>query len=117
MKNLLGHEVGSGIVAPIGAAIVGRSTAELLAVDEDGQLWTLASGDRKELVRWCLQRAVRVYPSVGHLARELQAGRCIGLLSRFGRAVAWPRVAGDLERSCDLPASRVRIDASATTDR
>lgn len=117
MKNLLGHEVGSGDVPPIGAAIVGRHAPELLAIDEDAGLWTLAAGDRKDLVRWCLQRGVRVYPTLAHLVHDLNRGLCTGLLSRFARSVGWPRHAGDIDRACDFPARDGRIAPSTMTGR
>lgn len=77
--------------APLGAALHGPSeAAELLTVDEDGVLYVLASGTRRELVRFCLERAIQVEPSLGALSRSLHRGLACGLLSRDARHLGLP---------------------------
>lgn len=112
MKNLLHHEIGSGDFPPIGAAIVGHRSPELLTVDENGQLWMLASGERKDLVRWSLERGVRVYPELGQLVDDVRRGLALGLLSRVAGRVASPRRGFDAEFADDRIRKHAKVLAS-----
>lgn len=80
MRDGFGRLVGSGDLL-IGAALVGVSdAAELVLVDVDGVLVSLAAGSRRELVRVCVSSAFRVYPCLGDLVFGLQAGVCVGIV-------------------------------------
>lgn len=57
-----------------------QQAAELVAVDVDGVLWLLERGSRRDLVRWCLLRQVRVFVGPGALIEALRAGQVVGLL-------------------------------------
>jgi hypothetical protein len=62
----------------------GRSAAHvwalLVVVDAYDVLWLVAEGPRCDLVRWCLDRALRVYPTLGLMADALRGGLCVGVL-------------------------------------
>lgn len=69
-----------GFSVSLGAALVGDDpVSRLVMVDSDGVLWLIAGGSRRELVSFCMQRHLRVYPSLGELALALVDGFCLGL--------------------------------------
>lgn len=77
------RRIPAGVV--LGAALDGpHEFGQLLMIDADGVVWKIAEGTRPQLVRWSLQRAVRVHPSFGDLVANLERGYCVGLLAGLG---------------------------------
>lgn len=91
MRDLLGRDVCSTSVL-LGAALVGGELeCELLMCDEFGRLWRVTGGTRRDLVRFCMARCLRVFSSLGSLVDSMQRGFVLGLLSTVapGVAVLW----------------------------
>lgn len=76
----------------LGVALVdvGEGLAELVSVDADGVLWSLARADRSRLVRYALDQCLLVHPEFGELVRCLLDGRCVGLVPTLARLLAVP---------------------------
>lgn len=66
---------------PFGVVVLGRPDASAVCIDELGELWRVAAGERSALVSWLVRGNVRVYHSIGELSSALAAGHVVGVLS------------------------------------
>lgn len=91
MLDVLGRSIAPDSVL-IGVWLVGPSvSAELVAVDVDGVLWTVSRGSRRELVRVAVEGYLRVYHSLGELVAAIERGHVVGLVADHARqyCVQW----------------------------
>ena len=82
----------AGIPAsPIACAIVADSFGEFdcVVVDADGVLFSVCRGEKREVQRFALDRALRIHASIGELVEALLSGPCIGWVHGFGLGPCW----------------------------
>lgn len=87
------HQAASYGGLPFAVSVVGvRGQLVVVAVDGDGVLVELVRKNfRSQIVRWCLERTLRFYSTLGELVEALESGRVrpwlhgVQLESRAGR--------------------------------
>lgn len=60
------------------ALLDAEGTCYLVSIGCDGELLVFDVGNRKQLVRRCLERGWRVYATLGQLEQALERGLCFG---------------------------------------
>jgi hypothetical protein len=110
-RDLLGREVNMHTVL-VGTAMVGEVyLSDLVAIDEDGSIWHLATGPRPKLVERCFEKYLRWHPEIGSLCRSLNEGHTLHLPSQIAHqhAVPW-KGRPDAKRNAAPVRSRTRTN-------